>query len=85
MSFRLEGDANDYLGKGLSGGRIIVVPPAGVALRGRRERHCRKHPALRGDGRRSLHRRTGSANASACATAAPRPSSKGGRPRLRIA
>ncbi len=29
ISFRLEGDANDYLGKGLSGGRIIVVPPAG--------------------------------------------------------
>ncbi len=25
----LEGDANDYLGKGLSGGRIVVVPPAG--------------------------------------------------------
>jgi glutamate synthase (NADPH/NADH) large chain len=25
----LQGDANDYLGKGLSGGRIIVVPPAG--------------------------------------------------------
>jgi glutamate synthase (NADPH) large chain len=25
----LEGDTNDYLGKGLSGGRIIVVPPAG--------------------------------------------------------
>jgi glutamate synthase (NADPH) large chain len=25
----LEGDANDYLGKGLSGGRIIVVPPTG--------------------------------------------------------
>ncbi|MBG0861269.1 MAG: glutamate synthase large subunit, partial [Bacteroidales bacterium] len=25
----LEGDANDYLGKGLSGGRIIVVPPSG--------------------------------------------------------
>lgn len=29
ISFTLEGDANDYLGKGLSGGRIIVVPPAG--------------------------------------------------------
>jgi glutamate synthase domain-containing protein 3 len=26
MTFRLEGDANDYVGKGLSGGRIIVVP-----------------------------------------------------------
>jgi len=25
----LEGDSNDYLGKGLSGGRIIVVPPPG--------------------------------------------------------
>ncbi len=25
----LEGDSNDYLGKGLSGGRIIVVPPTG--------------------------------------------------------
>lgn len=25
----LEGDSNDYLGKGLSGGRIIVVPPDG--------------------------------------------------------
>ncbi len=28
VTFRLEGDANDYLGKGLSGGRIVVVPPA---------------------------------------------------------
>jgi glutamate synthase (ferredoxin) len=29
MTFFLEGDANDYLGKGLSGGKIIVFPPAG--------------------------------------------------------
>lgn len=28
ISFRLEGDANDYLGKGLSGGKIAVVPAA---------------------------------------------------------
>ncbi len=28
VTFTLEGDANDYLGKGLSGGKIIVVPPA---------------------------------------------------------
>lgn len=27
VTLKLEGDANDYLGKGLSGGRIIVVPP----------------------------------------------------------
>jgi glutamate synthase (ferredoxin) len=29
MTFLLEGDANDYLGKGLSGGKIIVYPPDG--------------------------------------------------------
>jgi glutamate synthase (ferredoxin) len=29
MTFILEGDANDYLGKGLSGGKIIVYPPEG--------------------------------------------------------
>ena len=27
MTFLLEGDANDYLGKGLSGGKLIVYPP----------------------------------------------------------
>jgi len=27
ITFALEGDANDYVGKGLSGGRIIVFPP----------------------------------------------------------
>ncbi len=27
ITLRLEGDANDYAGKGLSGGKIIVVPP----------------------------------------------------------
>ena len=30
MNLRLVGDANDYVGKGLNGGRITVVPPAGV-------------------------------------------------------
>ncbi|MDR1340817.1 MAG: glutamate synthase large subunit [Prevotellaceae bacterium] len=29
ITFRLEGEANDYLGKGLSGGRIILLPPNG--------------------------------------------------------
>jgi glutamate synthase (NADPH/NADH) large chain len=28
LTFALEGDANDYVGKGLSGGKIIVSPPA---------------------------------------------------------
>ncbi len=29
ITFRLEGDANDYFGKGLSGGKLIVHPPDG--------------------------------------------------------
>ncbi len=28
ITFELEGEANDYVGKGLSGGRIIIRPPA---------------------------------------------------------
>ena len=27
VEFKVEGDVNDYIGKGMSGGRIIVVPP----------------------------------------------------------
>ncbi len=29
ITFRLEGDANDYFGKGLSGGKLIITPPPG--------------------------------------------------------
>ncbi len=28
MSFTLDGDANDYVGKGLSGGKLVIRPPA---------------------------------------------------------
>jgi glutamate synthase (ferredoxin) len=33
MTFTLEGDANDYFGKGLSGGRIIIYPHAGSTFK----------------------------------------------------
>jgi glutamate synthase (NADPH/NADH) large chain len=33
ITMTLAGDANDYLGKGLSGGRLVVRPPAGVTFR----------------------------------------------------
>lgn len=33
VTFRLEGDCNDYIGKGLSGGKIIVVPPLGSTFK----------------------------------------------------
>ncbi|NUR56509.1 MAG: glutamate synthase subunit alpha, partial [Acidobacteria bacterium] len=32
ITLSLEGDANDYVGKGLSGGRIIVYPPRAAAF-----------------------------------------------------
>ena len=32
ITLRLEGEANDYVGKGLSGGRLAVYPPAGSAF-----------------------------------------------------
>jgi glutamate synthase (NADPH/NADH) large chain len=33
ITFRLAGDANDYLGKGLSGGCIVAAPPAGSGFK----------------------------------------------------
>ena len=33
LTLELEGDANDYLGKGLSGGKLIVYPPRGSDFR----------------------------------------------------
>src|SRR5262249_6495387 len=33
LSLTLEGDANDYFGKGLSGGRIVVFPPAAATFK----------------------------------------------------
>jgi len=32
MTLNLEGDANDYVGKGLSGGRIVIYPPRGATF-----------------------------------------------------
>ena len=33
ITFELEGDANDYVGKGLCGGTIIIYPPRDAAYR----------------------------------------------------
>ena len=32
ITFELDGDANDYVGKGLSGGRIVIRPPANSGI-----------------------------------------------------
>jgi glutamate synthase (NADPH/NADH) large chain len=33
VTLELEGDANDYVGKGLSGGRVVIYPPAGALFK----------------------------------------------------
>ena len=57
MTLELEGDANDYVGKGLSGGRIVVYPPRDVDVRAGGEHHHRQRRALRRDRRRGVHPR----------------------------
>ena len=42
ITLSLEGDANDFWGKGLSGGKLVVYPPRAIAVRVARERHHRQ-------------------------------------------
>ena len=35
LRLTLEGDSNDYFGKGLSGGKLVVYPPEGVQYQSR--------------------------------------------------
>ena len=51
VELTLIGDANDYTGKGLSGGVLAVRPPEDADVRGRGERDHRQHRALRRDRR----------------------------------
>ncbi|MCG8457225.1 MAG: hypothetical protein MI919_13190, partial [Holophagales bacterium] len=37
LDFRLEGEAQDYVGKGLAGGRLVLFPPAGSGFRAREQ------------------------------------------------
>ena len=59
MTFTLEGDANDYVGKGLSGGKHRRLPAARRDLRRRGERHRRQRRLLRRHRRRGVHPRHG--------------------------
>ena len=70
MTLTLEGDANDYVGKGLSGGKIIVYPPQGFDVPGRwRTSSSATWPCT---ARRAARRTSAAwpASASRCATAA---------------
>ena len=57
VTLELEGDSNDYVGKGLSGGRIIAYPPQDIELPAGREHPGRQRGAVWRDQRRSVPQR----------------------------
>ena len=59
ITLRLEGDANDYVGKGLSGGRLVVRPDRAATFEAERAHHRRQHDRLRRDVGADLHPRRG--------------------------
>ncbi len=76
ITLRLEGDANDYFGKGLSGGTLVLRPP-------RTARFVAEENVIAGNvilygatARRRCSSAVSSVNASACATRARPPSSR---------
>ena len=46
LTICLMGDSNDGFGKGLSGGKLVLYPPKGSPLSGRREHHRRQCGSL---------------------------------------
>ena len=84
VTMRLLGDANDYLGKGLSGGRIIVRPPEDAPFAGRGQHRGRQRDPLRGHRRRGVPARPGR-RAVLCPQLRGHRRGRGrGRPRLRV-
>ena len=59
ITLRLEGDSNDYLGKGLSGGRLVVRPPRTATFVAEDNIIAGNVIALRGDLGRAVHPRPG--------------------------
>ena len=59
ITLELEGDANDYVGKGLSGGKIIVYPQSKSTFVAEENIIYRQRGLLRRDQRRGLHSRHG--------------------------
>ena len=76
ITLLLEGDANDYVGKGISGGKIVVVPPAGSTFVPEENVIIGNVAFYGGDGGRGATSAASRASASASATAASRPSSR---------
>ena len=69
LHLELEGDANDYVGKGMAGGRIIVKPPKGSRFK-TQDSAIIGNTAVRRDRRLAVPRPASPASVSRCATPA---------------
>ncbi len=76
VTLYLIGEANDYTGKGLSGGRIVVRPSIEFRGDAAEEHHRRQHRAVRRDHAARPSSAAWPASASRCACRAPRRWSK---------
>ena len=76
IELTLHGDANDYVGKGLSGGVLAVRPPAGAVYRAEDERDRRQHRRSTARPRDARSSAASPASGSRCATRARPRSSK---------
>ena len=73
VTFELDGDANDYVGKGLSGGRIIDPAAAPMPASCRRNRSSSATPCSTARSKASAISAASPASASRCAIPAPSP------------
>ena len=77
LDLRLEGEANDYFGKGLSGGRISILPPARRSDDFKAEENIiAGNTGLYGATSGELTSMAGWGSALECATLEPSPSSR---------
>ena len=84
VTLTLEGDANDYVGKGLSGGKIVVYPPKASDIHARRQHSRRQCRALWGHQWRSVFQRHGGRAVCGPQLRRHRGRRSGRRPRLRV-
>jgi hypothetical protein len=71
VTIELEGEANDYVGKGLSGGRIIIYPPLDSSIDKAETTSSSATPCSTAPSAARSTSAASPASASACATPAP--------------
>ena len=84
ITLRMFGDSNDYVGKGLSGGRIIVRPDRTNVFAGGAERHRGQRDRLRRHQRRAVPARPGGGALHGAQLRRHRGGRRHRRPRLRV-